>query len=66
MERNLERAEGGRDRAPPASEGLCIGAPKEQGPLSENQDFIPNLIAVLASPRNMTSNKSIWNYLVGR
>ena len=34
-------------------------------PLSENQDFIPNLIAVLASPRNMTSNKSIWNYLVG-
>lgn len=33
-------------------------------PLSENQDFIPNLIAVLASPRNMTSNESIWNYLV--
>ena len=33
-------------------------------PLSENQDSMPNLIAVLASPRNMTSNEPIGNYLV--
>ena len=33
-------------------------------PASANQDLIPNLIAVSASPRNVTSNQSIWNYSV--
>ena len=33
-------------------------------PMSANQDVIFNLIATLTSPRNMTFNQSIWNYLV--
>ena len=28
------------------------------------QDLIPNLIVVSESPRNVTFNPSIWNYLV--
>lgn len=33
-------------------------------PTSANKDLIPNLTAVSASPRNVTLNQSIWNYLV--
>lgn len=33
-------------------------------PTSANQDLIPNLIAASASPKNVTFNQSIWNYLV--
>lgn len=32
--------------------------------MSANQDIILNLIATLTSPRNVTFNQSIWNYLV--
>lgn len=33
-------------------------------PASANQDLIPNLIAVTASPRNVTFHESTRNYLV--
>ena len=39
------------------------GLPCAKSPVRKPR--LHNLIAVLASPRNMTSNKSIWNYLVG-
>lgn len=32
---------------------------------SANQDILPDLIAVATSPRNVTFNQSVWNYLVG-
>ena len=33
-------------------------------PLSENQDFIPNLIAVSTTLRNVILNQPAWNFLV--
>ena len=33
-------------------------------PTPANQDLIPNLTTVSASPHNVTCNQSIWNYLV--
>lgn len=32
-------------------------------PTSPNEDLIPNLVSVSASPRNEILNQSIWNYL---
>lgn len=32
--------------------------------MSANQDLIPNLIVLLASPRNVTFNQSIRNYMI--
>lgn len=34
------------------------------GPMSPNEDLIPNLFTVSASPRNGILNQSIRNYLV--
>ena len=33
-------------------------------PTSVKQDLIPNLTIISASPRNVTFNLSVWNYLV--
>lgn len=33
-------------------------------PISANQNLIPNLTVVSASPRDTTFNHSVWNYLV--
>ena len=32
--------------------------------MSANQDLIPNLIVLLASPRNVTFNQSVRNYMI--